>query len=277
MRFSVISIALGLAGIYALYCGVLFAGQRAMLFPRHQISEPAPVELGPFGAEVMQIETGFGQVEAWFFPPTSGGDGPWPAVVMAHGNTELIDHYPATYPDKFMRFLDLGMAVYLVEYPGYGRSDGSPSEASVTEGFVAAYDSLVARPDVDGERILLFGRSLGGGAVCALAAKRPSRAMILFSTFSSVRDMAGEFMIPRFLVLDPFDNLGVVRSYPGPVLVLHGTEDRLIPYEQGRKLAAEAGKGTLLTYTCGHGDCPTDWDDYWRQVTMFLRKAGFPI
>ena len=99
--------------------------------------------------------------------------------------------------------------------------------------------------------------------------------MILFSTFSSVRDMAGVFMIPRFLVLDPFDNLGVVRSYPGPVLVLHGTEDRLIPYEQGQKLAAAAAQGTLLTYSCGHGDCPTDWDDYWRQVAEFLRKADF--
>ena len=275
MKVSLISIALGIAGIYALYCGVLFAGQRAMLFPRHQISEPAIVELDPLGAEAMLVETSFGQVETWFFPPTTGGDGPWPAVVIAHGNTELIDHYPATYPEKFMRFLDLGMAVYLVEYPGYGRSDGSPSEATVTEGFVAAYDRLIARPDVDRERILLFGRSLGGGAVCALAAKRPSRAMILFSTFSSVRDMAGKFMVPRFLVLDPFDNLGVVRSYPGPVLVLHGTEDRLIPYEQGRKLAAEAAQGTLLTYTCGHGDCPTDWDDYWRQVAEFLRKADF--
>ena len=274
MRVSVLNIALALAGLYALYCGVLFLSQRSMLFPRHQIDAAPEVRLEELRGERLWLQTGFGRVECWFLPPAAPVDEPYPAVVFAHGNAELIDDFPETYPDEFLRFLDLGMAVLLVEYPGYGRSDGSPTQETVTETFVTAYDSLVARPEVDAERVLLFGRSLGGGAVCALAAQRPSRAMILFTTFSSIRDMAGKFMAPAFLVRDPFDNLSVVRAYPGPVLVIHGTEDGLIPYEHAQRLSAAAQRGTMITYDCGHNSCPPDWEEYWLRVIDFVRHAG---
>ena len=274
MRKGLLTTVLALAGIYVVYCGVLFANQRAMLFPRHRIADPEEVNLEIFDAEVVPLQTGFGEIESWFIPPTRRTNPkPYPTVIFAHGNSELIDNYPATYPEQFLRFLDLGMAVHLVEYPGYGRSAGEPSEKTVTEAFVAAYDYVIERGDVDADNIVLFGRSLGGGAVCTLAARRPSRAMILFTTFSSIRDMAGTYMAPGFFVRDQFDNLSVVEAYNGPVLVIHGTEDRLIPYEQGVRLSSAAQQGTLLTYKCGHGDCPPDWDEYWQQVVRFLRNA----
>ena len=80
-------------------------------------------------------------------------------VIFAHGNGELIDYWP----DELKKFNDFGLGVLLVEYPGYGRSDGTPTQKSISEAFEAAYDMLVSRPDVDAERIILFGRSVGGG------------------------------------------------------------------------------------------------------------------
>ena len=162
------------------------------------------------------------------------------------------------------------MAVLLVEYPGYGRSAGSPSQSSITEAFVAAYDALIARKDIDASRIVLFGRSLGGGAVCALSIKRPSAAQILMSTFTSARSFAKRYLAPSFLVRDPMDNLAAVEQYEGPILVIHGRHDTVIPYSHGISLHKAARAGKLITYDAGHNDCPPDWEVFWKDIEAFL-------
>ena len=128
------------------------------------------------GLEKIGLDAGFGKVDAWFIPPFGGGmAAAAPAVIFGHGNGELIDFWP----DKLEGFARLGIALLLVEYPGYGSSAGSPSQDSITQIFVAAYDDLVSRKEIDSSRIVFFGRSLGGGAVCALAQRRHSAALIL--------------------------------------------------------------------------------------------------
>ena len=177
-------------------------------------------------------------------------------------------------PEALQGFTRLGMGVLLVEYPGYGRSEGSPSERSIAEALSAGYDSLVARPDVDPDRIVLVGRSLGGGAICTLAGRRPSAALILMSTFTSIRTMAWRHLLPGFLVRDPFDNLAVVRDYPGPILIIHGTADGVVPYSHGLSLSLAASNSRLITYRCGHNDCPPDWPAFWYEAETFLRESG---
>ncbi|MBW1834753.1 MAG: alpha/beta fold hydrolase, partial [Deltaproteobacteria bacterium] len=168
--------------LYIGYCCFLFLVQRQVIFPRYQIPEFSSTEDKISGLEKIWLNTSSGKVEAWFMPPASGHDkSACPAVIFAHGNAELIDFWP----EEFKNFTALGVGVMLVEYPGYGRSEGSPSKKSINEAFLSAYDILTARKDVDPERIIIFGRSIGGGAACALAAKRPSAALILKSTFIS--------------------------------------------------------------------------------------------
>ena len=113
--------------------------------------------------------------------------------------------------------------------------------ASPSETFTRAYDKLAARPDVDPARIVFFGRSLGGGAVCDLAAKRPAAALILMSCFTSVRSFAIRYLAPSFLIRDPFDNLAVVRDFSGPVLVIHGDADTIVPFQFGQRLVQRSG------------------------------------
>ncbi len=189
-------------------------------------------------------------------------------MIFAHGNGELIDFWL----QELQTFNRLGMGALLVEYPGYGRSEGLPSQSSIEETFAAAYDVLAARKDVDASRIVLFGRSLGGGAVCALAAQRPSAALILMSTFTGVRHFAKRFLVPPFLVRDPFDNLAVVKNYPGPVLVIHGRHDEVIPFSHGTTLYKSVQKGEMIAYNAGHNDCPPDWNVFWHDVASFLRE-----
>lgn len=210
-------------------------------------------------------------VEAWFLPGQGASvDRPGPAVIFAHGNAELIDYWP----DTLEHYRQLGVGVLLPEYRGYGRSAGSPSQTAITSDFVYFHDELAARPDVDPARIFFHGRSLGGGAVCALAEHRRPRAMILMSTFTSIADMARRYLLPRFLVLDPFDNERVLSRLDVPVLLLHGTHDGLVPYEHARRLQAVAKDARLVSYPADHNDCPPDWERFWAEVTAFLRNQG---
>ena len=255
--------------IYAAYCLLLFLAQRQVIFPRYMIPSPAPMDLKATRIEPWWLETSFGKVEAWYLPPAAA-DKPAPAVIFAHGNGELIDYWP----NELARFSEMGIGLLLVEYPGYGRSAGSPSQESIAETFILAYDRLAARTDVDPARIVLFGRSLGGGAVCDLALKRPSAALILMSCFKSVSAFAVRYLAPAFLIRDPFDNLSAVRQYQGPVLVMHGKFDEVVPFGHGQALHAAARNGKMIVYEAGHNDCPPDWTIFWRDVGGFLRDTG---
>ena len=183
---------------------------------------------------------------------------PTPLLLYAHGNGELIDYWAG---DEFEPLRAAGVSVLLVEYPGYGRSSGSPSQASIAQSMVAAFDWAVAQPGVDRARVVGYGRSLGGGAVCALARERPLAALVLESTFTSVRALAAElFHLPGFLVLDPFDNLAAVSTFEGPILVLHGERDEMIPFEHARRLHAANRRSQLHLLPCGHNDCARPWE-----------------
>ncbi len=257
--------------IYLAYCGLLFLLQRQILFPRHQIGVPSGIAKHASGVETIWLDTHSGRAEAWFLPPSPQRDKkPAPAVIFAHGNAELIDFWP----EQLSGFPVMGIGLLLVEFPGYGRSQGSPSEKSITDAFVAGYDALVQRRDVDPTRIILMGRSLGSGAVCALGARRPSAALILLSAFASIRACASQFLVPGFFVRDPFDNLAVVRSYPGPILIIHGRNDNVIPYRHGLALYRSAQHGHMLSYDCSHNDCPPSWHTFWQDVESFLVSAG---
>jgi pimeloyl-ACP methyl ester carboxylesterase len=253
---------------YIAYCCFLFLMQRQILYPRNLIPSLPPSAQKIPGLEKIWLDTSFGKVECWLLHPAVENPArPAPAVIFAHGNGELIDFWP----DELKPFTRLGVALLLVEYPGYGRSAGKPSQESITETFIAAYDELTARKDIDGSRIVLFGRSLGGGAVCALAAQRPSKALILMSTFTSVRSFAVRYMVPGFFVKDPFDNLALVRSYSGPILFLHGKYDNVIPFRHSVSLQKVAKNSQLIAYDAGHNDCPPNWDDFWQHMESFLR------
>jgi pimeloyl-ACP methyl ester carboxylesterase len=258
---------------YCIYCIFLFLMQRSILFPRSQIPKPAESDPGVkiAGLEKIWLKTEYGKIEAWFLPPVDSRDAlPAPAVIFGHGNAELIDYWP----EALNNFSRMGIGLLLVEYPGYGRSTGTPSEQSIRHTFVAAYDALVSRKEVDPSRIILFGRSLGGGAVCALARERPSAALILMSTFTSVQSMAAKFWVPKFLVRDPFNNLEAIKHYRGPVLVIHGQYDSIIPSAHGANLHNAAKNSTWITYSAGHNDCPPDWNRFWKDIKLFLTNNG---
>jgi fermentation-respiration switch protein FrsA (DUF1100 family) len=244
-----------------------WAIQRYVTFPRPPEAAWNPAARTTAGGEQIWLDADGERVEAWLLP--AHGPTPTALVIYAHGNGELIDMRAG----DFGPLRDAGIAVLQVEYPGYGRSTGSPSEESLTATMLAAYDWAAADPRVDARRIYGHGRSLGGGAIAQLAARRPLAALVLESTFESLEDVVMGYGVPRFLLLNHFDTRKVLREYAGPVLLLHGTHDQIFPSAHAEGLKAVSRHATLHLDACGHNDCPRQWE----VVLGFLRESGVCI
>jgi pimeloyl-ACP methyl ester carboxylesterase len=252
MKPATLGISL-LVAMVLIYWTFLFFWQRSMLFPAPSASG-APAR--PPDAESIWFDIPHGRVEGWYLPPSRWeSKGHAPLLVFTHGNGELIDDWPNDFEAPRL----WGVGVLLVEYPGYGRSSGLPSERSVTDAVLAAYDWAVRQPSVDPKRVIAYGRSVGGGAATALAAARPVAALILESTFTSVAAFASRYGAPALLVRDRFDNLAAVRQFSGPVLILHGEHDETIPVSHGRALHSVQPRSEFVVMPCGHNDCERPW------------------
>jgi pimeloyl-ACP methyl ester carboxylesterase len=269
LRKVVSYVAVAAVVLYAGFLTALYFTQGSIIYPGAKNRVDPVLPLGQ-GGEDIKVLTAAGNVDALFLPATKDAGAANPLVIFGHGNGEIIDYWVGALD----AFRERGIGVLLVEYPGYGRSTGSPSEESIRGVMDAAYDRILADPRVDRTRIVGFGQSLGGGAICLLAKDRSLRALILQSTFPSLDIFAAGYWAPAFLLHDHFDSLSTVKHFPGPVLVIHGRDDRLIPWEQGKRLAAAAANSTFRLYECGHGCWDPERLPFWRDAVPFLVEAG---
>lgn len=178
------------------------------------------------------------RLHAWYFVPESGT--PTGAILLAHGNGGNLSHRGLLARELARH---LGRAVLVFDYPGYGKSDGSPSEAGCYAAGEAAYRYLTETRDFPPERIVLAGESLGGGVAVELATHREHQALVLIYTFTSL-PAAAKYHKPwvpcQTLMSNRFDNLAKIPNCNRPVFIAHGTADRIIPFEQGETLFAAA-------------------------------------
>jgi hypothetical protein len=254
--------ALAIALIAVAYLAALYVAQRSLLFPvplRTPLSKPGR-------AEIVSLPIRGGDAHALYLAPAAAFPGPAPLLIFMHGNAELADDWLP----EFEEVTTWGVGALLLEYPGYGRSAGSPSERSINAAANAAYDWAQADSRIDGNRLVPYGRSLGGGPAARLAADRKSPALILESSFTSVADFAAQFLAPAFLVRDRFDNRKALSSYRGALLVVHGSRDQIVPIAHGRALAAAVPGSKFYEVPCGHNDCPRPWP----LIRSFLEANG---
>jgi fermentation-respiration switch protein FrsA (DUF1100 family) len=243
-----------------------WAVQRYVTFPSPPAGAANPAALATANGEQVWLDASGDRVEAWLLPARGIVTPGAPLLIYAHGNGELID----MRAEEFAPLRDAGLAVMLVEFPGYGRSGGSPSEVSVTAALAAAHDWALASKRFDAQRIVGYGRSLGGGAIAQLAARRPIAALVLESTFENLEEVVMGYGVPRWLLLNHFDTRSVLREYRGPVLLLHGTRDHVFASRHAEALAAITPNAALHLEPCGHNDCPRQWE----LVLSFLAKNG---
>jgi fermentation-respiration switch protein FrsA (DUF1100 family) len=239
--------------------------QRFITFPLPRHSDSKPQARIDNGGEQIWLDVDGARVEAWYLPPVTPRARA-PLVIYSHGNAELID----MRADEFGTLRAAGVAVLQVEFPGYGRSSGSPSEESLTAALVAGYDWAARDPRIDPHRIVGYGRSLGGGAIAQLVARRKLAALVLESTFESLGDVIEGYGLPHWMLINHFDTGAVLRHYAGPVLLMHGTLDRVFPSVNAQLLAKASGHAEIRLDACGHNDCPPQWE----LVLSFLARNG---
>ena len=177
-------------------------------------------------------------------------------ILFCHGNAGNLSYWR---PQIVALANKLGHSVLIFDYPGYGRSEGKPSELGCYRAADAAYDWLVQSRQWAPESITIFGESLGGGVATDLAVRKPHRALVLTKTFTSVPDMARKMPMASAsasLVHNQFDNLQKIGRSSGPIFIAHGDHDRLIPLSQGQKLfqAAHEPKQFFVLKGCDHND-----------------------
>jgi fermentation-respiration switch protein FrsA (DUF1100 family) len=251
----------------------MMALQDRFIFPRDVVGARDASVPSPRGWEQLTVTGEDGsKVPGWLSLPIAANGARVPVVMFFHGNAEVIDDLAQSAEIEMYR--GMGVGVLLMEYRGYGRAQGAPSQRAIVADSVKMYDLLAARPEVDRERVVLYGRSLGGGVACALAKERRPRAMVLQSTFTSVTAIAARMGIPGFLVRHPFRNDEVVASLDVPILFMHGAHDSIIPCGHSQALLRLAKQGRMTMQNCDHNDFPTDLEAYRRGIEAFLRESG---
>jgi fermentation-respiration switch protein FrsA (DUF1100 family) len=146
-----------------------------------------------------------------------------------------------------------GFSLFAYDYRGYGTSQGKPGERHVYRDAEAAYDYLTQQLQVPPEQIIVYGRSVGGGAATELASHHPVAGLILESAFTS----AFRVIVPLpLLPFDKFPNLAKLKKVRCPILVMHGQADQIIPINHGYRLyaAAPEPKLSLWVEAAGHND-----------------------
>ena len=181
-------------------------------------------------------------------------------VLYLHGNGSNV----GANVEHANRFHGLGLSVFLIDYRGYGNSQGDfPSESRVYEDAQQAWDYLVKQRGINPNQIYIYGHSLGGAIAIDLAVRHPEAAgLIVEGSFTSVRAMV-DFQKPLFNVFpidfllgQRFDSLSKVDRLQMPVLFIHGTADSVVPAEMSKKLfdAAPEPKQLYMVPNGGHNN-----------------------
>ncbi len=257
------------AFLYVAYGATLYFFQDRFLFPGTVLPVPARSHVVK-DAELIDLPFAGGQSAAYFLPAIEKTGGKTGAMIIAHGNGELADYLV----DAFSGWRGMGIALLIVEYPGYGRAPGKPSEESIRRTMIAGYDWLASRSDIDPARIAAHGVSLGGGAVGLLLRERPLAGAMLHATFTSLRAFPPQYGLPAFLLKNEMNTLEAVEKTNTPIFVIHGKYDSIITPEHGVALAKAAKMKDFSLWDCGHGCFQDEGRPLFTVTRSFLQRIG---
>lgn len=231
---ALVRILMVAALVYGLVVALAWFFQRNLLYFPDKTAIPPALTAAP-DMRVVELEAADGvALKAWYKAAAQAR----PTIVLFHGNAGNLAHRA----DKARVFLDRGYGVLLAAYRGYGGSGGSPSEAGLIADGRAAMDFL-QQSGVTPNHIVLYGESLGSGVAVALAGEYDVAALLLEAPFSSIVDVAAShygYLPVRWLIKDKFDSMARIGAVSAPLLVIHGSEDEVIPNKFGQRLFAAA-------------------------------------
>lgn len=262
---------------YLAVCLYLYFQQTRFIFFPSSVIEFTPKAFNLKYQEVWIPVTASGKVEkihGWWIPAAKPNA---KVLLYLHGNGTNIGANVA-HADRFHR---MGFSVLIVDYRGYGLSEGSfPNETSVYLDAATAWDYLVKQRQIQPSDIFIYGHSLGGAIAINLALQQPEAAgLIVESSFSSIQNVVnlrGQFRLfpVRFILNQRFDSINKVKDLQIPVLFIHGINDFVVPVTMSEQLyaAAPEPKQLLIVPNAGHNDVAEIAElQYFQIVKKFVR------
>ena len=244
-----------------------FLDQMMVYFPERELSA-TPADVGLDYEDVSLRAADGTKLHGWHVPGESRT-----TLLWLHGNAGNISH---RVDNIAMLLRNTGLGTFIIDYRGYGLSEGRASEKGTYQDATAALEYVLSRQDIAPHRIVYFGRSLGAAVALWLATRRRPYGLILESPFASVQDMA-KVAFPHLplhlLVRGKYDSLSRIASVSCPLLILHGARDEIVPVEQAQRLyaAATQSKALFLIPGAGHNDTySVDQPLYFRTLAEFM-------
>jgi hypothetical protein len=266
----------GLVIYFGILLLLMFLEEKLIFFPmRHPAGDWQPAGLDFEDAEFTAADGT--RLHGWYCPVPE----PRATVLFSHGNAGNITH---RVDEIALWQRHLRVSVFIYDYRGFGRSEGSPDEPGVYADARAAYRWLVTEKQIQPEKFVLRGESIGCAVSLQLGLEVPHGALILQSPFTSAVDM-GQRRFPwlpaRWIMRNRFDNAEKIRQYRGPVLIQHGELDSIVPFDMGRRLfeLANDPKRFCPIRDADHNDVPfAGGDGFFRAIDEFLNEAiGRPV
>jgi pimeloyl-ACP methyl ester carboxylesterase len=243
--------------------------QDSLIFHRQPLAEARRAQIaGQSGVGEIWLAAADGtRVHAWHLD--AGG----PLVLYFGGNAEevswMLDAARAEAP---------GTSWLLLDYRGYGLSEGSPSQKALIADALALHDHAVTLPGAEGRRVYAFGRSLGSGVAVALAAERPLKGIILSTPYDSLLAVAKRhygFLPVSWLLKHPFDSIALAPRLDVPLLCLIAGRDDVIPPEHAeRLLAAWRGPKRRIFLPAATHNTTDEAPEFWASIRAFLADPG---
>ena len=273
LRQPWIGAAVIIVGVYGLYVLGIYLLQHKLVFQPTDAWLADPGDLG-LSYDDVRLQTADGiELHGWYLPAAgSGAD----TLLYLHGNGGNVSHRL-----EHLQLLTqhIGVNTLIIDYRGYGRSQGEPSERGSYRDADAALEYLRARHGLTPSQILILGHSLGGAVAARTAAEHGCKALILEASFVSLPALAAQITLlapARWLLRISYDTAAHLQRVSAPVLIIHGRDDRVVPASHGRRLfeQATAPKDYLAT-AGGHDDLYiVDPETYLAGFRRFLKEQA---
>lgn len=228
--------------LFLAFSAYLYFNQSKMIFYPTSDFAVTPEEVGIKAEDVFIPVDENEKIHGWYFSSSDSGNSKSNlAFLFFHGNGGNISHRFTTVS----ALTEMGLNLFMIDYRGYGKSDGKPGEQNMYDDAIAAYNWLINEKHYQPDQIVIFGRSLGGAVAIELATRVKCRSLLVESSFTSIYGMARKlfpYFPVKFLLRYDFGSIDRIGKISCPIAIVHSPEDDIIPFEMGKELYAAANE-----------------------------------